>query len=177
MEHASRTDEAVEQAFREARRYEAQVSFWVQDHGYRAELEEFRIRSRGTEAEANKRGARPDRPDVWLPDLKRAIEVKGRNLWFKYCKDFPKESVFICSERALEKMQASGIPRIALVIVSKRTLHMLAIPWDPELWWPEPTTQRDGFTFPVMVAGLDQLRSMSWLLQVLRRQGQPNPGP
>jgi hypothetical protein len=131
-------------------------------------VEEFTIRARGAEAEANKRGARPDHPDLWLPKLRVAVEVKGRNLYFKYCEDFPKDTVYVCSERGLKKMQESGIPRIALVIISIPTKHMLAIPWQPELWWVEQTKQRDGFCFNVMVAGRDQLRSMSWLLHTLR---------
>jgi hypothetical protein len=168
--YPSQTDEAVEQRFRIARRFEAQVCFWVQDHRFRAVLGEGKIRARGAETEASKRGERPDHPDLWLPDLRLAIEVKGRNLWFKYYRDFPKDPVYICSENSFEKMQASGIPRAALVIVSMPTKHMLAIPWRPKLWWPEPTTQRDGYTYNVMVANLDQLRPMSRLLEFLRKK-------
>jgi hypothetical protein len=177
--YPSQSDEAVERRLRIARRFERQVCFWAQDHYFNAELgESSRIRARGAEAEASKRGERPDHPDVWLLDLRLAIEVKGRNLRFKFCSDFPKDTVYICSENSFEKMRASGIPRVALVIVSMSTKHMLAVPWRPKLWWKEKTrVKRDGFTYNVMVANRDQLRSMSRLLEFLRRQDKPNPGP
>jgi hypothetical protein len=177
VDYPSRTDQGFEKRWKQGQPFQFAAWKWLRRYGFPdAELEEFELRS-PEQAELAKQGLYPDRPDIWLPTQRFAVEVKSRNICFLTCADFPYRDVHLGNVPGFDKLdQSTEYPRTAVIVVSQVTLAMVVVPWRIADWHKKNGKDL-GFRFPTYAAPCRLLRPMTWLLTGPKAPKAPAAGP